>query len=105
MNTAITNYIGDLCNIDTKLAKAQKKDIISFCAFSQVWPSTALGFGGVGGSAMTSAMTTIIQTEGNKYYVFFGGRLAYCIENPTDEFRKDIYRQCMKNCSEASKAY
>jgi len=105
MNSTLSKYISDLCSIDTWLEKAQDKEIIYFCAFEQVWGSTTLGFGGCGGSTMTSAMTTIIQTEDFKYYVFFGGRIAYCVDNPTEEFKKDVQRGCMKSCAEAHKVY
>jgi hypothetical protein len=45
--------------------------------FPQGWGSTALGYGGVGGSAMTSSYTVVVQCE-NTACVYFGGdRLAY----------------------------
>lgn len=78
--------------------------IENFTAFTQVWASTSLGFGGIGGSAMTKAVTTIIYSK-QKYYVFFGGRLAYCVSNPTEEFYNDIKNCRMKNCETAKKVY
>lgn len=40
--------------------------------FPQLWGSTALGFGQIGGDAMTNAYTTIIQElQENIYGVFF----------------------------------
>lgn len=45
--------------------------------FQQTWGSTALGYGGIGGAAMTTAYTVVI-TKGNDVCVYFGcGRLAY----------------------------
>ena len=46
----------------------------------QTWGSTALGYGGVGGAAMTPAYTVLV-TMGNHYCVYFGGgRLAYRLD-------------------------
>lgn len=45
-------------------------------SFPQTWGSTALGFGGIGGSAMTTAQTVVVM-NGRDACVYFGGRLAY----------------------------
>ena len=58
-------------------------------SFTQTWDSTALGFGGIGGQAMTTAQTTIV-TDFQTYCVYFGGRLAYKIENPNTKLIEDI---------------
>lgn len=58
--------------------------------FSQVWGSTALGFGGVGGQAMTSAYTVVIRGPHSDYAVYFSGRLAYHIQIPTERFFEDM---------------
>jgi hypothetical protein len=48
--------------------------------FLQRWPSTALGYGGLGGAAMTDAYT-VLCTMGNITCVYFGGgRLAYRVD-------------------------
>jgi hypothetical protein len=48
--------------------------------FPQTWPSTALGYPGIGGSAMTFAYTIVVQCF-NTICVYFGSdRLAYRIE-------------------------
>lgn len=72
--------------------------------FSQLWPSTALGFDSIGGSAMTKAYTTILvvtyviddSNNGIIYGVFFGDRLAYLVKDPTKEFFKDLEKREMK---------
>src|SRR4051794_27802749 len=48
--------------------------------FPQVWGSTALGFGGLGGQMITSAQTWVIQNDQN-YLVYFGGCFAYEIHS------------------------
>lgn len=49
--------------------------------FEQVWGSTALGFGGIGGQAMTSAMTYVFVpiSCNQKCFVYFAGRFAYSV--------------------------
>lgn len=83
--------------------------------FPQTWSSTALGFGGCGGQAITEAYTTVVEMtsykfESNKdtigriykkledkvYAVFFDGRIAYMCLNPNSEFFRDFDRMCMK---------
>lgn len=67
------------------------KDVLEF---TQLWESTALGFYGcVGGSAMTTATTTVLlltdPTNGQELCaVFFGKCLAYLVE----------YDEAVKNC-------
>ena len=69
--------------------------------FPQVWSSTALGFGGIGGSTMTQAYTTICQDLQSGYCgVFFGERLAYLIHNPTQQFFEDWKAQYMRPINE-----
>lgn len=49
--------------------------------FNQTWGSTALGYDGIGGSAISDAYTVVVEFLGI-YCVYFGcGRLAYKI-NP-----------------------
>lgn len=67
--------------------------------FDQMWASTALGFGGVGGSAMTWARTYVFIPKGiEEAYVFFGDRFAYKT-TMNDRFWEDV-----KNCQMASVA-
>ena len=71
--------------------------------FIQGWGSTALGFGGIGGQAMTSAYTTVVSdNEAGWHSVFFGDRLAYLIYNPNDIFFDDLRKHQMKPVYAAS---
>ena len=74
--------------------KLEEYDIYDF---DQTWGSTALGFGGAGGSAMTTARTyVIIPMDEEKAYVYFGGRFAYkCGIN--DKFREDLKKHNMSD--------
>lgn len=47
--------------------------------FAQTWGSTALGFGGVGGAAMTAAYTVVIRGPDGTMVVYWAGRFAYRI--------------------------
>ena len=59
--------------------------------FEQMWGSTALGFGGVGGQAMTTAITYIFIPIGinQKCFVYFAGSFAYAVDY-SDKFMKDV---------------
>lgn len=62
--------------------------------FPQMWGSTALGFGGAGGQAMTTAYTIVIGCDYNYHYcVYFGGQFAYKLDLKkfdVEKIRKDI---------------
>lgn len=50
---------------------------VKIIMFPETWGSTALGYGGIGGQAMTPAYTVIVY-HGLNYCVYFGtGGLAY----------------------------
>ena len=67
--------------------------------FLQTWASTSLGFGGIGGQAITSAYTTVILEKYTGIYgVFFGERLAYVIKKPNEVFLDDLTSHQMKEC-------
>lgn len=64
--------------------------------FPQIWGSTALGFGGIGGQAMTSAYTTVAVDEYSGFCgVFFGTRMAYLIKKPNQKFFEDMKNERM----------
>jgi hypothetical protein len=64
--------------------------------FPQTWGSTALGFGGIGGQAISSAYVCVIESNlVGGYAVYFGGRLAYVIDRPNELFIEHIARQRM----------
>lgn len=73
--------------------------------FEQTWGSTALGFGGIGGQAITDAYTVIVDGPQGDACVYFAGRLAYHIERPNQQFREDMANQNMRAVSGATKRY
>lgn len=56
-------------------------DDFQLIIFDQVWGSTALGFGGIGGQAMTRAKTYVFipEIDGENCIVYFAGRYAYSV--------------------------
>lgn len=70
------------------------RDIEVVAMFPQTWSSTALGFGGIGGQAMTPAYTVILRC-GIEHAVYFGGRHAYTVKHPNDKFFEDLRRGYM----------
>ena len=74
--------------------------------FPQVWSSTALGFGGIGGQAITTAYTTVVESDIDaSCCVYFGGQFAYRIERPNEQFFEDLLKQQMTKVSGAKKRY
>lgn len=72
--------------------------------FPQTWGSTALGFGGMGGAAMTTAYTTVILCRGNAA-IFFGGRHCYSVDNINEVFKDDLNKRHMRSLKEADGRY
>lgn len=88
--------------LDEKDIKYPEFEVLG--VFLQFWGSTALGFGGIGGAAVTSAYTTVIENNKLGYVgVFFGERLAYIIYQPNDKFRDDLKARCMVDVMSYSK--
>lgn len=71
--------------------------------FDQTWGSTALGFTGAGGSAMTTARTYVfIPHKSHEAYVYFGSRFAYKCEM-NNEFKKDLENHKMAGLMHSGK--
>jgi len=79
-----------------KSRKHSLYDLTVYNMFPQTWSSTALGFGGIGGQAITSAYVCIIESDlVGGFAVYFGGRFAYVINRPNEKFIEDIERHRM----------
>ena len=72
--------------------------------FEQTWGSTALGFGGVGGQAITSAITYVFIpiSINQKCFVYFAGRFAYAVDY-SEKFMKDVLDCDMASVAESGK--
>ena len=72
--------------------------------FEQVWGDTSLGFGGIGGQAMTSAPTFAFIPNGvnQNCFVYFGSRFAYAV--PFSEvFYEDLKGHCLVSVAKSGK--
>lgn len=90
---------------DSEVVKETKYRLeFSMWMFPQTWGSTALGFGGIGGQAITEAYTVVVHEDISNYVgVFFGERLAYSIHNPNRKFWKDVSNNLMEPLSKRGK--
>ena len=80
------------------------EDDVEVVHFAQTWGSTTLGFGGIGGSSMTSAYTTVVLM-GGMAAVYFAGRHAYTINKVNQEFMSDLYNSHMAARNKAGRYY
>lgn len=87
-----------------QVRRPTKYDIEVIAMFPQTWGSTALGFGGIGGAAMTTAYTIVIR-HGIEFCVYFGERFAYRVKCRGQEIYEDIHKQSMARVSDASSRY
>lgn len=92
---------------DVRIKKTRRPteyDMNVVAMFPQTWGSTALGFGGVGGAAITTAYTIVIECYG-EYAVYFRGRSAYLIKQPNQTFFEDMINNRMAKVADAHKRY
>ena len=90
----------------TKKRKHVAYDVSVYAMFPQTWSSTSLGFGGIGGQAITDAYTVVLEShQGGGYCVYFGGRFAYRIKRPYGKFWDDIQTQSLSEVNGAKKMY
>lgn len=112
MSNKLTEMARDILSIEADLPfrfnyrEKQRVSVDDFelHTFEQVWGSTALGFGGIGGQAMTSARTYVFVpvTCNQKCIVYFNGRFAYMADY-CKELVEDIRQQSMESVSRAGK--
>jgi hypothetical protein len=77
------------------------RDFGVYAMFTQTWGSTALGHGGMGGSAMTAAYTIVLEcVHTNEFLVYFGGVYCYTVSRKSknlDKFIEDCSNRCLKS--------
>ena len=75
------------------------RDFGVYAMFPQTWGSTALGHGGMGGAAMTTAYTVVLECyHTQEFLVYFGGQYCYTINrysNNLDAFVEDCKNHCL----------
>lgn len=91
-----------------------REDETETILFPQTWGSTALGYGGIGGAAVTSDYTVVVRTRlRNHACVYFGqsGRLAYlvslreCTEEQRKAFEADLHSHNLCSRRDAAERY
>lgn len=112
MSNKLTRMARELLEIEEDIrfrfdyTKKKKPDIDHFYlyTFEQIWGSTALGFGGIGGQALTEANTYVFIPEGidQKCFVYFAGRFAYSVDC-TETFMADVQKKNMASVSMSGK--
>lgn len=91
--------------------RPQVEEVQVTAMFPQLWGSTALGFGGLGGAAMTPAYTVVLTGPGNVLGVYWAGRLAYTIARDTAteaqlaNFTEDLARNITASVKDAKDRY
>ena len=110
---------------DWEVYKKEKKDVrvkkirrpyaheLEVDMFSQGWSSTALGYPGVGGQAMTEAYTVVVSYGSRHYCVYFGasGTLAYYVDfnklavTGRAAFMSDLRDHCLVDVQRAATRY
>lgn len=79
--------------------------------FPQLWGSTALGFGGIGGASMTTAYTIVIEGPEGSQAVYWHGLHAYNIDpekqtaEQRDAYAQDLARQALMHVRGAIETY
>ncbi len=79
--------------------------------FPQTWGSTSMGFGGMGGAAMTPAYTTLIEGPAGDIAVYWAGRFAYLVpargpsESQQARWRADVSHNLTAPRKDALSAY
>lgn len=86
-----------------KKRRPYEEEVSVYC-FPQMWGSTALGFGGMGGASMTNAYTVVVVHNKNAC-VYFDGRLAYAIDSFPKEFWDDVKAQRVPSVEKAKTKY
>lgn len=86
-------------------------DELNVTMFRQTWGSTALGYGGIGGAAMTNAYTVVVATRASACVYFGDGPLAYrCVfaemtEDQLSQWTADLGARRMVSRREALVRY
>ena len=89
-----------------KTRKHRDYDMSVYAMFVQTWGSTALGFGGIGGQAITSAYVSVIESNlTGEFAVYFHGMLAYVIKRPNEKFWEDVHSRKMVDAKDGKAKY
>lgn len=78
------------------------RDFEVYAMFPQTWGSTALGHGGMGGAAVTTAYTIVLECYyTQEFLVYFGGQYCYSVNRRSKNL--DAFVEDCRNHNLASK--
>lgn len=83
------------------------RDFWVYAMFPQTWGSTALGHGGMGGAAVTTAYTVVLECQHTQeFLVYFGGIFCYAVSRQSkniDRFLEDCKNHRLASKRESTK--
>lgn len=83
------------------------RDFGVYSMYPQTWGSTALGHGGMGGAAVTTAYTVVLECyHTQEFLVYFGGTFCYAVSRRSkniDVFVEDCRNHCLVSKRESEK--
>ena len=89
------------------LRRPTTRDFGVYAMFPQTWGSTALGHGGMGGAAMTTAYTIVLECYyTQEFLVYFGGTYCYTVlrnSNNIEVFVEDCKNSCLASKRKSEK--
>jgi hypothetical protein len=89
------------------IRRPTERDFSVYTMFTQTWGSTALGHGGMGGAAMTTAYTIVLVCYATQeFLVYFGGQWCYTVSRTSpnlDKFIEDCKSHCLVSKRESTK--
>lgn len=92
-----------------KTRRPTTRDFEIYSMFPQTWGSTALGHGGVGGSAVSAAYTVVLHCVATReFLVYFGGTFCYSIRKDSkglETFLEDCKNRCLASKKKSGKYY
>ena len=90
-----------------KTRRPTTRDFGVYAMFPQTWGSTALGHGGMGGAAMTTAYTVVLECQHTEeFLVYFGGSFCYAVNRRSaniNQFVEDCKNHCLASKRQSGK--
>ena len=95
---------------DVRIAARRRpttRDFGVYAMFPQTWGSTALGHGGMGGAAVTTAYTVVLECRATEeFLVYFGVEMCYKVDRRSaniDAFVEDCRNHCLVSKRDSEK--
>jgi hypothetical protein len=90
-----------------KTRRPTTRDFGVYAMFPQTWGSTALGHGGMGGAAVTTAYTVVLECmRTQEFLVYFGGQYCYTVSISSaniQAFAEDCRNHCLESKRKSEK--